>query len=237
MNKKNIVLWYLFAASLFVLQGLYAEDWLAKYDNIGEKSIEELRLLKNEIYARHGKMFDNSDLNQYFSSQVWYKPDKNFSDSRLSGREKDIIVNIVTLEDKQEQSQSASRIRVLEDKVSELEKQLYGLEIHQAEIEKPNREKDDRRKRLKENYKPTQTSVIIWVDKDNTIHMGDIKNDTGSNAMLVIIYNGNTVYESGGVAKSFKYKNDKKGVYTVYLEQFIDGGYKVISNVVSYKIK
>ncbi len=33
-----------------------------------------LHLAKNEIYARHGYIFQNADLNAYFMGQVWYMP-------------------------------------------------------------------------------------------------------------------------------------------------------------------
>ena len=35
-------------------------------------SSDMLRLARNEIYARHGRIFDSADLNQYFNSQSWY---------------------------------------------------------------------------------------------------------------------------------------------------------------------
>lgn len=34
---------------------------------------EELRIARNEIYARHGRMFGSDDLNRYFSGKNWYK--------------------------------------------------------------------------------------------------------------------------------------------------------------------
>ncbi|PGL71471.1 YARHG domain-containing protein [Bacillus sp. AFS055030] len=34
----------------------------------------ELRLARNEIFARHGLVFKSSDLTIYFSSKSWYKP-------------------------------------------------------------------------------------------------------------------------------------------------------------------
>lgn len=52
------------------------EDSDSRY--IGEEEIEdfsdtELRLAKNEIYARHGRIFDSADLKDYFESKNWYK--------------------------------------------------------------------------------------------------------------------------------------------------------------------
>ena len=35
---------------------------------------EELRLARNEIFARHGMIFGVDDLDKYFSEQAWYKP-------------------------------------------------------------------------------------------------------------------------------------------------------------------
>ena len=35
---------------------------------------EELRLARNELYARHGRKFKDEGLNQYFSAKSWYRP-------------------------------------------------------------------------------------------------------------------------------------------------------------------
>ena len=34
----------------------------------------ELELMRNEIYARHGWIFNRPDLRNYFESQPWYRP-------------------------------------------------------------------------------------------------------------------------------------------------------------------
>ena len=34
----------------------------------------DLYLTRNEIFARHGRMFNNADLQEYFNSQAWYEP-------------------------------------------------------------------------------------------------------------------------------------------------------------------
>lgn len=41
-------------------------------------SLEQLRLARNEIYARHGTIFGPADLQQYFGSKSWYKPTISF---------------------------------------------------------------------------------------------------------------------------------------------------------------
>ena len=42
------------------------------YDELSNLSQDELRLAINEIYARHGRIFDAADLQNYFNSKSWY---------------------------------------------------------------------------------------------------------------------------------------------------------------------
>lgn len=44
----------------------------------------ELRLMRNEILARHGYRFQSKDLKEYFGQQHWYKPGNNNAAIRLS---------------------------------------------------------------------------------------------------------------------------------------------------------
>lgn len=63
-------------------------------------SLNELRLLRNEVYARHGRKFQAQWLSQYFFSQPWYQPDENFKDEELSGPDKQNVETIVAYEKK-----------------------------------------------------------------------------------------------------------------------------------------
>ncbi|MCU1267944.1 MAG: hypothetical protein JWM21_4262 [Acidobacteria bacterium] len=63
-------------------------------------SLNELRLLRNEVYARHGRQFQAPWLSQYFFSQPWYVPDDNFKDDELSGFDKQNVETIVAYENK-----------------------------------------------------------------------------------------------------------------------------------------
>ena len=47
-------------------------------------SKEELRLMRNEILARHGWKFQSKDLQEHFGAQPWYKPGSNNKDIRLN---------------------------------------------------------------------------------------------------------------------------------------------------------
>lgn len=45
---------------------------------------EDLRVLRNEIYARRGRVFKDTELQKYFAAQSWYQPNPDFKDEQLS---------------------------------------------------------------------------------------------------------------------------------------------------------
>lgn len=56
--------------------GRYPEGstrYLTDYDLVGKTSYE-LKIMRNEIYARHGYIFKTDDMISYFNSQAWYTP-------------------------------------------------------------------------------------------------------------------------------------------------------------------
>lgn len=64
-------------------------------------SKEELRLARNEIYARHGRIFDSEDLNSYFRQQPWYLgyiSAEEFDESHLNEFEKENLNTIKEVE-------------------------------------------------------------------------------------------------------------------------------------------
>ena len=63
-------------------------------------SLHELRLLRNEIYARHGRVFKTLWLQQYFGGQAWYDPNEEFKDEELTGADKTNVETIVAYENK-----------------------------------------------------------------------------------------------------------------------------------------
>ena len=44
----------------------YTQEELSRLDSYG------LRITRNEIYARHGRMFNDQDIQEYFNNQEWY---------------------------------------------------------------------------------------------------------------------------------------------------------------------
>jgi hypothetical protein len=67
-------------------------------DTLYKKTLPELRLMRNEIYARHGKTFKSKDLRDYFSKQSWYEPYRYYTPDMLSPVEKHAIEEIQKME-------------------------------------------------------------------------------------------------------------------------------------------
>jgi len=74
-------------------------DLLARYENrlreklateplqdgtLGDMFAEDLKVLRNEVYARHGRIFKDQALQKYFAAQPWYKPNPDFKDDQLN---------------------------------------------------------------------------------------------------------------------------------------------------------
>lgn len=47
----------------------------------------EVKYAKEEIFARHGKIFDDENYSRYFNSKSWYTPDPSYNEGSLSPRE------------------------------------------------------------------------------------------------------------------------------------------------------
>ena len=62
--------------------------------------LEDAKQMREEIYARHGKVFKEPWLQKYFASFDWYKPDPTFTDASLTAIEKKNIATIAAYEKK-----------------------------------------------------------------------------------------------------------------------------------------
>ena len=70
--------------------------------------VEDLRVLRNEIYARHGRIFKDKELQKYFSEQPWYKPNPEFKDEMLTEKE---YKNLAAIREAEESSLSKFTVR------------------------------------------------------------------------------------------------------------------------------
>ncbi len=69
-------------------------------DQIDEMSRRDLRLLRNSIYARHGRPFKSLALQQYFAEKPWYKADYAFTEAMLTEVDKRNIKLVQSMEDR-----------------------------------------------------------------------------------------------------------------------------------------
>ena len=76
---------------------------LVNDDTLGALFAEDLRVLRNEIYARHGRVFKDKELQKYFETQAWYKPNLDFRDDQLNEIE---IANLAKIREAEETATS-----------------------------------------------------------------------------------------------------------------------------------
>jgi hypothetical protein len=86
------------------------ENRLVAEEMLKGLSLHELRLLRNEIYARRGRQFRTDWLSQYFWSQPWYEAREDYAEPELSDTEKKNVETIVAYERKLKDSLSAQPI-------------------------------------------------------------------------------------------------------------------------------
>lgn len=71
--------------------------------------IEDLRVLRNEIYARRGRVFKDAKLQKTFAEMSWYKPDPNFKDDMLNEIE---VKNLASI--KKAEEVAVSKFEIIE---------------------------------------------------------------------------------------------------------------------------
>ena len=70
----------------------------------------ELRILRNEIYARRGRRFQTPWLHKYFAEQPWYRPSATFRESELTEVEKANVKLITAVEGRRHEELSSRKI-------------------------------------------------------------------------------------------------------------------------------
>ena len=77
--------------ALFLAATPLAEDWYARpltSADLEGRTADELRILRNEIYARHGYVFKSEELAVRFKKESWYRETPAFNPASLTGVEK-----------------------------------------------------------------------------------------------------------------------------------------------------
>lgn len=87
-------------------------------DDLKKLDANQCRLARNELYARHGRKFNDENLNNYFSSKSWYHPSiepDDFQESMLNEYEIANRDKIVEYENKLGKSESNNDVAMYKD--------------------------------------------------------------------------------------------------------------------------
>lgn len=71
-------------ASVSPLEDPSQLDHVIRVEQLSDLSRRDLRILRNTIYARHGKQFKSGLLQAYFNDMSWYNADLAFTEKRLT---------------------------------------------------------------------------------------------------------------------------------------------------------
>src|SRR5205807_10442144 len=52
-------------------------------------SLVQLQHIRGIIFGKHGRVFEDSTLQHWLLTRAWYRPDANFTNARLSSRERE----------------------------------------------------------------------------------------------------------------------------------------------------
>src|SRR5437868_9628005 len=86
-----------------ITPGKYPEgsERLITNNDVSRLGNNDVKIMRNEIYARHGYIFTSNDLRDYFTQQPWYRPQYSDVASMLSDLEKSNIAFLKTYEQNQ----------------------------------------------------------------------------------------------------------------------------------------
>jgi hypothetical protein len=82
-------------------------------EDLAGKSLWELKIMRNEIFARHGYKFKSEEMKNYFNKQKWYEPKYDDVISELTGIENANIKMIKQYEDNLQESKPSPKISEL----------------------------------------------------------------------------------------------------------------------------
>jgi hypothetical protein len=75
------------ASKLATYDGQFKSDPLLSETDAAEIAAKDLRVTRNEIFARYGRAFKSEDLQKHFGAQSWYCVNDDFKDDMLSSND------------------------------------------------------------------------------------------------------------------------------------------------------
>ncbi|HXG65867.1 MAG TPA: protein kinase, partial [Blastocatellia bacterium] len=98
-------------ANAQAIEGKIVRGTLINEAEIAGIAPANLRILRNAVYARHGRTFDSPELQSYFNSRPWYRPNPNYSDSSLTDNDRANVSLLKAAEDGTAAPANAGAIR------------------------------------------------------------------------------------------------------------------------------
>jgi len=105
---------------------------ISAFDKINEYGIlyltkEELRILRNTIFAKYGYIFQSRDLIEHFNKFTWYVPQYNNVDEKLTRNDKYLIEIIRKIENEQLVMNIQGLLDIFYDKTMYIDETYYNL--------------------------------------------------------------------------------------------------------------
>ena len=151
-----------------------SSERLLEWSDIYMLSNEDIRIAKNEIYARHGRKFSSEDLQQYFSQLPWYQgtiePDQ-FDENSLNEIER---ANVNFLDQEYQKGTGAYNASVADSILLRVKGQSEALQI--AVIE-DKIGMDSFAQRVTVQYKPADGKIDE--EEPATVYLGDFYRKDG----------------------------------------------------------
>lgn len=169
-------------------------------------SDDELRVAKNEIFARHGRMFNDPDLQAYFDSKEWYQgtysPEEfdKIQENELNGFEKENLQIMSLIEEER-------GVNVAENSDPNENKEISQKEY--VEVEEPEEINSEQSELQIGDQVDNYWNNDYYIGEEITLHFDYIKSTLSYNDDVSVFLDGEDIKDM---------KAGKSDSATVYLE-------------------
>lgn len=130
-------------------------------DQVKELSNDDLNIAKNEMYARHGRIFQDEFLSSYFQGTTWYKPTtqaEDFSDSVFNSVE---VYNLQVIT-KEEQRRANARKKKQEEAKKKKEQEAAEQALLQKQEEARKQQEEQARQQIANQGGVTTSGTRVY---------------------------------------------------------------------------
>ena len=142
----------------------FCSEELLTEEQLSDKGLEELSMLRNEIYARKGYLFSNNLYQYYFENQHWYKLANSNDDVKLSDIETKNVALLKSLENKSQKKRDAAirDLKKLKKAINNNDESTIDKFIHKMKSVDDYESYDNLLQRLKETLNYINLNEIGW---------------------------------------------------------------------------